>query len=188
MTLKLSELPSPISHNYYFRWIVALTASVVLLICILYQQDEPLNKLPVTSKPSLPPNSTVPSSTEIRLIDVSLDWHLNFLHQQRAKGISAITDSLGAGVCAFDYNNDGWTDLYFVGGSGNTRRYDRASWWRKTTGGRLFENSQGQYLKDVTEDAGLNFTISGMGCAVDDINADGFNDIFITGIDTNPAV
>ena len=182
--MKLSELPSVISHNDYFRWIVTLTSSTVLLIFILYQQDEPLHKLPVTNKVS-PPKPNISSSNEFQLIDVSLDWHLNFVHQQRAKGVSAITDTLGAGVCAIDYNNDGWTDLYFVGGSGNTRRYGRASWWHKTTGGRLFENRQGQYLKDVTESAGLNFTISGMGCAVDDINADGFNDILITGIDAN---
>jgi len=172
-------------YGQYIRWFIILASTVIFLICILYQQDKPLNKLPTIKKRLLSTNLKASSTSEIKLIDITLDWHLNFSHQQRTKKISAITDTLGAGVCAFDYNNDGWTDLYIVGGSGNTRRYGRASWWHNTSGGRLFENRQGQYLKDVTNDAGINFIISGMGCAVDDINADGLTDIFITGIDAN---
>ena len=168
-----------------YYWVLTLASSLIMLVGILYQQDSPLKKAIPTNNSPLFSSLQADASSEIQLIDVSLDWNMSFLHQQASKGITAITDTLGAGVCAIDYNNDGWTDLYFVGGSGNTRRYGGGAWWHKATGGRLFENHQGRYLEDVTKKTGLDFTSSGMGCAIDDLNGDGFSDIFITGIDSN---
>ncbi len=117
--------------------------------------------------------------------DTSLEWKLLAAHSQSSKHLTALTETLGGGVCAFDFNRDGWMDIFLVGGSGHSRHYGRKVWWNRVSGNRLLLNNGGEYFEDVTETTGLDKRIWGMSCAVADFNNDGFGDLLVTGVNSN---
>jgi len=146
--------------------------------------------LQVPSSPSLP--TTQPYTKSITKIaspvafkDTSINWNITATHTQSSKHLTALTETLGSGVCSFDFNQDGWMDLFFVGGSGHSRHYGRKTWWSETNGNRLLLNTQGKSFEDITEKAGLNQRIWGMACATADFNNDGLHDLLVTGIESN---
>jgi hypothetical protein len=69
------------------------------------------------------------------------------------------------GVCAGDYDNDGFTDLF-------------VTYWGQN---RLYRNAGGVHFEDVTERAGLkqDRTRYNSGCAFLDYNNDGHADLFV---------
>jgi hypothetical protein len=71
----------------------------------------------------------------------------------------------GGGVAAADFNNDGFTDLYFTGNQ---------------VSGRLYLNSGNFGFKDVTEKAGVGTKNWATGIAVADVNNDGLADMYIS--------
>lgn len=48
-----------------------------------------------------------------------------FKHIQRTEKLSGIKDAMGSGVCVIDFNQDGYDDVFVVGGEGVTRRYGK---------------------------------------------------------------
>ncbi len=102
-------------------------------------------------------------------------------HVEGTGDLNGIDDSLGAGVCAADFNNDGWQDLVFVGGSGTSRRYGRAAWWTASTSHRLYLNEGGHFTDRSDAFFGNDMQRArGMGCATVDWNADGYVDLLVT--------
>ena len=81
-----------------------------------------------------------------------------------------ITEGDGAqmisGAAAGDFNNDGWVDLYVIGGG--------------LAADALFLNQQDGTFVDFAEEAGLGQPHLGSGAAVGDYNGDGWLDIFVT--------
>jgi enediyne biosynthesis protein E4 len=84
-----------------------------------------------------------------------------------------ILESLGCGCAFFDYDNDGWLDIFLLSG---TRLADVPS----GTTNRLFKNNRDGTFTDVTEHAGLIKTGWACGVCVGDYNNDGFEDLFVT--------
>lgn len=80
------------------------------------------------------------------------------------------------GVAIFDYDNDGWMDLFMVN-SGT------AVFFRPRTPLRhaLYRNNHDGTFTDVTQQAGITADLFGMGVAVGDYDGDGNEDLFITG-------
>lgn len=70
----------------------------------------------------------------------------------------------GTGVCAGDFNNDGWQDL-FVANLGKSR---------------LYLNRKGKF-EDVAEKAGVQVDLWATGCAFGDYDGDGLLDLFVAG-------
>jgi hypothetical protein len=72
----------------------------------------------------------------------------------------------GQGVCAGDYNNDGWTDLF-------------VTYWGHNV---LYRNTGSGVFSDVTETAGLRGSHQrwGSGCAFLDYDRDGKLDLFLS--------
>ncbi len=73
-------------------------------------------------------------------------------------------------VMVFDYNNDGWLDVYFVCGQ------------EAMPANILFRNNGGTFT-DVSEAAGINDRGDGRGGATGDFDADGFLDIYVVNND-----
>lgn len=74
-------------------------------------------------------------------------------------------DRWGTGVCAGDYDNDGWADLYVV----NLGK------------SRLFHNNGNGTFTDISEQAGVQVDLWATGCAFGDYDGDGRLDLFVAG-------
>ncbi|RRA48607.1 CRTAC1 family protein [Acidipila sp. EB88] len=84
-----------------------------------------------------------------------------------------IVETVGCGVAFLDYDNDGWLDIFVLGGT----RMDLAP---PDATNRLYKNNRDGTFTDVTEKAGLRRTGWSSGVTIGDYNNDGFEDIFIT--------
>jgi|GEM_PF-141457 len=113
-------------------------------------------------------------------IDSTLDAGIFFTHLQGDKQLTGLDEIVGSGACVFDYNNDGWVDIFLVNGSGQTRYYGKKHWWQKRNGNALYKNIGNGRFMEVTVEAGLSQQSWGMGCASADLDNDGDTDLFIT--------
>jgi hypothetical protein len=86
-----------------------------------------------------------------------------------------LLEEMGAGVALFDYDNDGWLDIFLVNGTS----FDPTLKDRKPTS-FLFHNNRDGTFSDVTEKAGLTRSGWGQGCCVGDYDNDGFEDLFVS--------
>ncbi len=87
-----------------------------------------------------------------------------------------LLETTGCGLAFYDYDNDGWLDLFFVNG------------WRlegfakgKEPHCRLFKNNRDGTFTDVTKGSGLDVRTGwGQACCVGDYDNDGYDDLFVT--------
>src|SRR5277367_3060878 len=84
-----------------------------------------------------------------------------------------IIESMGGGCAFFDYDNDGWMDIYVLGGT----KLDGAP---AGASNRLYKNNRNGTFTDVTEKAGLRDVGWANGVCVGDSNNDGHEDLFCT--------
>ena len=88
-----------------------------------------------------------------------------------------ISESMSGGVALFDYDNDGYLDIFFV----NSLTVDLLK-ANKKTASALYHNNRNGTFSDVTDKARVGDVGWGMGCAVGDFNNDGFDDLYVTSI------
>jgi hypothetical protein len=87
-----------------------------------------------------------------------------------------LLETTGCGVAFYDYDNDGWLDLFFVNGT----RFE-ANWTEADAPvSRLYKNNRDGTFTDVTLKSGLARTGWGQGCCVGDYNNDGLDDLLVT--------
>lgn len=96
-------------------------------------------------------------------------------------GKKFLPESTGGGVALFDFDRDGWLDLYFVNGS--TLADERAG--KRRAPNRLFRNNGNATFSDVTVRAGVAGQYWGMGVCAGDVNGDGFEDLYVTNLGPN---
>src|ERR1039458_5591300 len=87
--------------------------------------------------------------------------------------VTYILESMGGGCAFFDYDNDGWMDLFLLGG----RTLDGTP---PGSGNRLYHNNRDGTFIDVTAKSGLADPGWAVGVCVGDYNNDGFEDLFLT--------
>ena len=81
----------------------------------------------------------------------------------------------GGGVAFFDYDHDGWPDIFVVNGTS----FEPAANGAPPTS-YLFHNNRDGTFTDVTREAGLTHSGWGQGCCVGDFDNDGFDDLFVS--------
>jgi enediyne biosynthesis protein E4 len=125
---------------------------------------------------SFGPQQTVPANAPcvFQFVDIARDAGLTapmiYGDIQRA---TYIVESIGGGCAFFDYDNDGWMDIFLVCGS-------RLAGPPPGATNRLYKNNRDGTFTDVTEKAGLHSVGWGNGVCVGDYNNDGYEDLFCT--------
>jgi hypothetical protein len=119
--------------------------------------------------------------------DESHDLGITFLNVARESGLNAksiyggehknryLLETTGCGVAFYDYDNDGWLDIFLVNG---TRLEGFPAGSEPTS--HLFRNNRDGTFTDVTLKAGVAHSGWGQGCCVGDYDNDGWDDLFVT--------
>jgi hypothetical protein len=117
----------------------------------------------------------------------SVDLGISFLNVARESGLNAKTiyggehknkyllETTGCGVAFYDYDNDGWLDIFLVNGS----RLEGFPAGTEPTS-HLFHNNRDGTFTDVTAKAGVAHSGWGQGVCVGDYDNDGWDDLFVT--------
>jgi enediyne biosynthesis protein E4 len=131
-------------------------------------------------KPSAPtPNTAVDGA--IRFEEISAKAGLNFVTANGNTDNKNQPQTMVAGVALFDYDNDGFLDIYLVGGAAiPSLKKETPEYWN-----RLFHNNHDGTFTDVTEKAGVAGTGYGSGVAIGDYDNDGWPDIFLANVTGN---
>ena len=87
--------------------------------------------------------------------------------------VQYLAETSSGGVALFDYDGDGWTDIFAVGGT-------RLSGAPPEATNRLYHNNHDGTFTDVTDQARLRRTGWGQGVAVGDYDNDGRLDLYVT--------
>jgi enediyne biosynthesis protein E4 len=86
-----------------------------------------------------------------------------------------LLETTGCGVAFYDYDNDGWLDIFLVNGS----RLEGFPAGAEPTA-HLFRNNRDGTFTDVTVKAGVAHSGWGQGVCVGDYDNDGWDDLFVT--------
>ena len=117
----------------------------------------------------------------------SSDPGVSFLNVARESGLNAKTifggehknkyllETTGCGVAFYDYDNDGWLDIFLVNG---TRLEGFPAGDEPTS--HLFRNNRDGTFTDVTAKAGVAHSGWGQGVCIGDYDNDGWEDLFVT--------
>jgi enediyne biosynthesis protein E4 len=131
-----------------------------------------LHALPATDEKDQKP----PTDLGVNFVDVGSEAGLNvetiFGGEHKNK---YLLETTGCGVAFYDYDNDGWLDIFLVNG------------WRlegfpagREPASHLFKNNRDGTFTDVTAKAGLSHSGWGQGVCVGDYDNDGVEDLFVT--------
>ena len=111
---------------------------------------------------------------------------VNFVNTAKTSGLNVKTifggehknkyllETTGCGVAFYDYDNDGWLDIFLVNGT----RLEGFSAGQEPTN-HLFKNNRDGTFTDVTLKAGLVRSGWGQGVCIGDYDNDGYEDLFV---------
>jgi enediyne biosynthesis protein E4 len=86
----------------------------------------------------------------------------------------SILEAKGSGLAFFDYDHDGWLDIYLTNGNQLDANWPAG----KAPTSHLYKNNRDGTFTDVTEKSGLGVTGWQTGVCVGDYNNDGWDDLF----------
>jgi hypothetical protein len=117
-----------------------------------------------------------------------LDMDVQFVNVAREAGLRAKTiygrekrnrylmETTGCGAAFFDFDQDGWLDIFLVNGS----RFEGGWTAANAPVSRLYKNNRDGTFQDVTMQAGIARTGWGAGCCAGDFDNDGHDDLFVS--------
>ena len=128
-----------------------------------------------------------PNHPHTAALDPGVGLGVSFIDVARESGLCVKTifggehenkyllETTGCGVAFYDYDNDGWLDIFLVNG------------WRlegfppgQEPFSHLFKNNRDGTFTDVTLKAGVGSSGWGQGCCIGDYDNDGYEDLFVT--------
>jgi hypothetical protein len=106
---------------------------------------------------------------------------INFVLKNSVTPIKYSIETMMGGAAAFDYDNDGYLDIYFPNGA-TIPGMDKSD---PDYFNRLYHSNHDGTFTDVTEKAGLKGIAYCMGVAAGDYDNDGFVDLYVCGYNHN---
>jgi hypothetical protein len=115
------------------------------------------------------------AQTSVRFTDVTREAGVSFHHINGASPDKHLVETMGSGGLFFDYDNDGWIDIFLVDGGSlaDARVGSQAKH-------RLFHNRGNGTFDDVTARSGIEHRDYGMGACAGDYDNDGWTDLYVT--------
>lgn len=100
---------------------------------------------------------------------------IDYKHQNGATPEKYMPETMAAGALIFDYNSDGWPDLFFVNGGSFIDR-------RLTENARhqLYRNAGSGRFVNASAESGIGVSGFGMGACSADYDNDGWADLYVT--------
>ncbi len=134
--------------------------------------------LPVVSHAQQPPAPVPPQANFSDIAEKAGLTFTNVFGGLQSK--KYIVETTGTGVAIFDYDNDGWPDIFFVNGT-TLEGFPNG----KGPTNHLYRNNHDGTFTDVTAQAGLTATGWGQGVCVGDYDNDGWEDLYVTAYGKN---
>ena len=123
------------------------------------------------------PSSQAPG---VRFTNITRHAGIDFIHSNGASAEKYLVETMGSGGLFFDFDNDGWQDIFLVDG-GSLADPARAAKARH----RLYRNKGNGTFEDVTARSGIEHREYGMGACAADYDRDGRMDLYITNLGPN---
>jgi hypothetical protein len=143
--------------------------SPILVAAALIAQPLP----PTQRRPPAAPNAAAGVSYR----DVTAAAGLTrFKHVSGSMDKNYIIEATGSGVALWDFDNDGYLDIYLVNGS----TLDRLGRGEAAPAAALFRNNGDGTFTDVTVERGVANERWGQGVCAGDFDNDGFEDLYLT--------
>jgi enediyne biosynthesis protein E4 len=147
---------------------VVVVALWVLTSSIAAAQPQPAPASKVAAPPLTPP--------KVNFVDIAEHAGLTAKTEDGGdKTKRYIIETTGSGAAFFDFDNDGWPDIFLVNGS----RLEGFPKGREPTS-HLYRNNHDGTFADVTQKAGVGLVGWGQGVCAGDYDNDGFVDLFVT--------
>src|SRR5262249_5822003 len=121
------------------------------------------------------------TSGDVIFKNITSEAGIRFHHINGATPEKYMPETMGSGCLFFDYNGDGWIDVFLVN-SGSLINPKLV-----TAPGSLYRNNGDGTFSDVTREVGLRDRKSGygMGACAADYDNDGWEDLYLTNFGTN---
>jgi hypothetical protein len=124
--------------------------------------------------------AAAPSATAVHFSDVTRASGIDFVHVNGASADKHLVETMGSGGLFFDYDDDGWIDVFLVdGGSAADPQV------AKKARHRLYHNRGDGTFADVTDRSGIRHREYGMGACAGDYDGDGRIDLYLTNAGPN---
>lgn len=126
-------------------------------------------------------SAPAPIPSTIRFEDVTAKSGIDYTANSSPTENKNQPETMVAGVCLLDFDNDGLLDIYFINGAAiPSLRKESPMYWN-----RLYRNNGDGSFTDVTEKAGVKGDGYGMGGTVGDYDSDGWPDIYVVNVTDN---
>ena len=155
----MNQASSPLSHGHAGRSILITFLLVLLSGFAVAQDPQPAKNSPVANFVDVAEKSGLTMTTVFGGKDTK----------------KYIIETTGTGVAIFDFDNDGWPDIFLVNGT-TLDGFPKG----KAPTNHLYRNNHDGTFSDVTAKAGLTATGWGQGVCVGDFDNDGWEDLYVT--------
>ena len=122
----------------------------------------------------LPDGDEPPRPAEVLFRNVAREAGVDFRHLNGATPEKYMPETMGSGGLFFDFNNDGWIDIFLVNG-GSLVDAELAASARHS----LYRNNADGTFREVTPGSGIGKNGYGMGACAADYDNDGWVDLYL---------
>lgn len=153
---------------------IATLFPILLLLATLSAGCQP--KAAETPSVSTATHTATTTSATPKFEDVTAKAGIDWTHNPCRTGKKFLPETVGGGGGFLEYNRDGKLDILLINGA------PLPGYKGPTPKHALYRNNGDGTFTDVTTEAGLDFSLYGIGAAVADYDNDGWPDIFLTAV------